>query len=246
MIDLTVMLVLATFLFAGLVKGITGMGLPTVAMGLLGLVMPPAAAAALLIVPSFVTNVWQLLAGGRLMALVRRLWPLLLGVAVATIACASALSSENGAWTQVALGSVLVIYSGVSLLAWQPKVPAHLESWLSPTVGITTGAITGVTGVFVVPAVPYLQALGLSKDDLVQALGLSFTVSTVALALGLARGGGLEMGTSATSALAVLPALAGMALGQKIRNRIDPVAFRRWFLAGLFLLGLQFLLRPFV
>jgi hypothetical protein len=55
-------LVVATlsFLLAGLVKGVIGLGLPTVSMGPLSVVMPPAKAASLLIVPSFVTNVWQL------------------------------------------------------------------------------------------------------------------------------------------------------------------------------------------
>jgi hypothetical protein len=43
-----------------------------------------------------------------------------------------------------------------------------------PLVGVITGAITATTGVFVMPAVPYL-AIGLEKEDLVGALGLSFT-----------------------------------------------------------------------
>lgn len=38
--------------------------------------------------------------------------------------------------------------------------------------GVLIRVITSNTGVFVMPAVPYLQALGLSKDELVQALGL--------------------------------------------------------------------------
>ena len=67
------LLVAGTFLFAGLVKGVVGLGLPTVAMGLLGLAMPPVAAAALLLVPSLVTNVWQLLAKPRFGGLLRRL-----------------------------------------------------------------------------------------------------------------------------------------------------------------------------
>ena len=56
--DLTVAVAVIafTFLVAGLVKGVVGMGLPTVAMGLLGLVMPPVQAAALLVVPSLVTT----------------------------------------------------------------------------------------------------------------------------------------------------------------------------------------------
>ena len=71
------LLVVGTFLLAGMVKGVIGLGLPTVAMGLLGLAMPPAQAAALLIVPATLTNLWQLALGGHLRALLGRLWPML-------------------------------------------------------------------------------------------------------------------------------------------------------------------------
>lgn len=98
---------------------------------------------------------------------------------------------------------------------------------------------------FVIPAVPYLQALGLKRDELVQALGLSFTVSTVALAIGLAKDGIFRREDIGASVLAILPALLGMWLGQRIRRRVSVVTFRRWFLIGLFALGLQLLLRPF-
>ncbi len=46
--------------------------------------------------------------------------------------------------------------------------------------GTVTGLIASVTGVFVIPSVPYLQAIGLEKEELLQALGLSFTISTLA------------------------------------------------------------------
>ena len=52
------LLVMMTFLLAGTVKGVIGLGLPTVAMGMLGLAIAPAQAAALLIIPSIVTNTW--------------------------------------------------------------------------------------------------------------------------------------------------------------------------------------------
>src|SRR4051794_22842106 len=86
-----------------------------------------------------------------------------------------------------ALGAALILYGVVGLSGMRFDVSAGLEPWLSPIVGVTTGLVTGATGVFVIPAVPYLQSLGLEKEDLVQALGLSFTVSTVALAAGLFR-----------------------------------------------------------
>jgi len=72
----------ATFLLAGLVKGVIGLGLPSIAIGLLALVMTPAQAAAIMVVPTFVTNVWQMLVGPHLVTLVRRMWLLLVGSVV--------------------------------------------------------------------------------------------------------------------------------------------------------------------
>ncbi|GEO18347.1 sulfite exporter TauE/SafE family protein [Microvirga aerophila] len=232
-----------TFFLAGIVKGVTGMGLPTVAMGLLGAFMSPVAAAGFLIVPSFVTNLWQLASGPSFTALVSRLWLMMLGVGLGTVASSSVLVSNNTRWTTVGLGAALVIYAGFTLLARHLSVPARLEKWLSPLIGLTTGAVTGGTGVFVIPAVPYLQALGLSKDDLIQGLGLSFTISTVALAVGLTWRGAFQLDDLAMSSLAILPAMAGMWLGQAIRSRVSPAAFRRWFLICLLLLGTELILR---
>jgi uncharacterized membrane protein YfcA len=80
--DVSVLVVTAlAFLVAGFVKGLVGLGLPTVAIGLLGIIMAPAQAASLLVVPTFVTNIWQLAAGPRLVSLLRRLWPMLIGLA---------------------------------------------------------------------------------------------------------------------------------------------------------------------
>lgn len=235
-----------TFLLAGIVKGVTGMGLPTLAMGLLGTIMPPVTAASLLIVPSFVTNVWQLFAGPSFGTIFKRLWLMMAGILAGTVIGARLLASDNVKWTTAGLGVALIVYAAYSLLARQPTVPTGAERWSSPVVGFLTGLVTGGTGVFVVPAVPYIQALGLSRDDLIQALGLSFTVSTIALALGLASHGAFDAGHLAMSALAVLPALLGMWLGQVLRQKISPATFRRWFLIFLILLGVELLLRPFL
>jgi len=238
--------IFATFFAAGIVKGVTGMGLPTVAMGVLGALISPLTAAGLLIVPSFVTNVWQLLAGPSFGKLARRFWLLVVTVVVGTFAGSSLLTSGNSLLTTGALGAALSLYAAHALLARQLRVPPRLEPSMSPIIGVVTGLLTGATGVFVVPAVPYIQALGLEKDDLVQALGLSFTVSTVALAGALAWHGAFRIDNLALSALAIVPALAGMWAGQIIRNRVSPACFRRWFLVCLLLLGIEMVVRAFL
>jgi uncharacterized membrane protein YfcA len=229
------------FFLAGMVKGVVGLGLPTLAMGLLTLALPPAQAATLLLVPSFVTNLWQMAAGPRLAPLLARLWPMLGCAFAGTLAGSWALG--EGRMATAALGAVLVVYAAVALWAPWLRIPPRAEPWLGPLAGLVTGLVTGATGVFVVPAVPYLQALGLQRDELVQALGLSFTVSTLALAAGLGLHGDFAPALAMASLLALAPALVGMAVGQRVRARVEPRQFRLWFLASLTLLGTWLALR---
>ena len=230
----------AVFTLAGFVKGVIGLGLPTITMGLLGAVLPPAQAAALLILPSLLTNVFQL-AGPGLPALTWRLAGLLAGVCAGVWAGAGWL--QGGTLALGTLGAALAVYAALGLAAWRPQVAPSAEPWLSPLVGGATGLVTAATGVFVIPAVPYLQALGLAKDELVRALGLAFLVATLALAASLGHAGGFGRAELGASALAVAPALAGLALGQRLRGRIEAGLFRRLFLLGLLLLGAWLMLR---
>jgi uncharacterized membrane protein YfcA len=225
------------FLLAGFIKGVVGLGLPTVSMGLLTVIMAPAHAASLLIVPSFVTNVWQLAAGPRFGTLARRLWPMMAGIVLGTLAGAGFMRDGNADQAAVALGLTLIAYAVLGLTAVRFSVPPRAEPWLAPIVGALTGLITAATGVFVIPAVPYLGALGLAKDDLIQALGLSFTVSTVALAAALAESGTFQGSTVGASMLALAPAVLGVVVGGWVRGHASESVFRRCFFLGLLALG---------
>ena len=236
----------AIFLSAGLVKGVTGMGLPTVAMGLLGSFMSPVTAAAILIIPSLVTNLWQLLTGPSLQRVIRRFWPMMTAIALATALSTMLLSRINPDWSRTFIGVTLIVYSMYALLGPALEISKSLERRTSAIVGLITGAITGLTGIFVIPAVPFFQALNLSKDDLVQALGLSFTVSTLSLALGLLIQDSLKLEQLGMSMAALIPALAGMWIGQRIRTLLKPNTFRFLFLVSLLLLGIELAMRSFV
>ena len=237
MFDSALIFVGAVFALAGVVKGVIGLGLPTIAMGLLAIVMPPVHAAAVLLVPSFVTNLWQMMAGPALGTVVRRLWPMMLAVCLGTWAGLGLMTGVTAKFGTLLLGVALALYAVAGLAELRLTAPKAWEPILSPVVGAITGLITAATGVFVIPAVPYLQAIGFEKEELVQALGLSFTVSTLALAVNVALEGGLEVAAAGESALALVAACAGMWFGQAIRQRLSPALFRKWFFAGLLLLG---------
>jgi uncharacterized membrane protein YfcA len=235
----TLPIVVATlaFLLAGFVKGVIGLGLPTVSMGLLTLVMAPAKAASLLIVPSFVTNVWQLAAGPSFKRLARRLWPMLAGVVLGTLAGTGLLTGSHAGQAAVALGLLLMLYALLGLTSVRFSVAPASEWWLGPLIGALTGLATAATGVFAIPAVPYLGALDLDKEDMIQALGLSFTASTIALAAALAAEGAFALGDVGLSTAALAPAVLGMAAGGAMRGRFSERTFRRAFFGGLLVLG---------
>lgn len=224
-------------LLAGFVKGVLGLGLPTIAIGLLGVVMSPAQAAALLVVPNLVTNIWQLATGPSLGVLIRRLWPLLLGILAGTLLGAPFLANQGNALASLMLGGALMVYALLGLSARRWRVTSVSELWLGPLIGAATGLVTAWTGVFVVPVVPYLQSLELDKEDLVQALGISFMTSTTAFALALAMTGSFRVSTASASLMALMPALLGMLLGQRVRRHISQTLFRRCFFSLLLLLG---------
>ena len=230
------------FVLAGMVKGILGMGLPTVAMGLLGLAMAPAYAAAVVVVPALVTNVWQLVAGPNVTRVLSRFAVMMVAICIGTWLGLALLAGASKAATAT-LGIVLAVYGVTGLVAIRFHVPKRLEVWLSPPVGFVTGVLTGATGIFVIPAVPYFAALDLDREALIQTLGLAFSVSTLALAAGLYYTGHLQATTGAASLLALVPAVAGMLLGQRIRMRLRPEVFRKWFFAGLVPLGSYMALR---
>jgi uncharacterized protein len=231
------------FLLAGFVKGVIGLGLPTVSIGLLGLLMTPAQAAAILVVPSLVTNIWQAAVGGELFALVRRLWPMLAGICIGTFIGAALLPHDDSGRATVWLGLALVLYAAFGLVKGHFAVPLRAEIWLGLLVGSMTGAITVATGIFVMPGTPYIQSLKFDRDKMVQALGLSFTVSTITLALALIYGGQAQTSLAWLSFVALAAALVGMWLGQLIRGKVKAETFRLCFFIGLLLLGAHLALR---
>ena len=152
------------------------------------------------------------------------------GVCLGTWAGAGLMTGSRAGLASVALGVALLAYAAIGLMNVRvPQVPAWAEWWLGPFVGGATGLVTVASGVFAIPAVPYLQALSFDREELIKALGLSFTVSTVALAWSLASSGTLDLGTGLDSFLALLPALAGMIAGQRLLRVMRPDTFRRWF-----------------
>lgn len=225
------------FLLAGGVKGLIGLGLPTVSLGLLTVLLDLTTAMALLTLPAAATNLWQAAAGGNARTVVRRLWPFMAAATLTVWLGALALTRVDLALLSALLGLILVAYAGLSLGGMRLAIPARTEPWAGPLCGSVNGILTGMTGSFVVPGIMYLQAIGLGRDALVQAMGFLFGASALALAAALGGSGLFPREVGIVSAAALVPALIGMAIGRQLRRRLSEERFRRVFFVGILALG---------
>jgi len=238
MFDSTLTIIAAALLVAGFVKGALGLGLPTVAMGLLAVSMPPAQAIAIVIVPAIVTNIWQTFGGPYFRDIIRRLWPLLIGTAAGIWLNAGSLTGPYARYTAIALGVLLVANAAIGLSKLKFSIAPQNEKWVGGVVGVITGMVSAATGVQVIPSVPFLQAIGMDKDELIQALGVFFTVATLALGFNLTSAGLLTAATALPGAVALACSFIGMFAGQAARARLQPETFRVWFQIGMIALGI--------
>ncbi len=233
----TIIIIAATFLLSGSVKGVIGLGLPTVSLGLLAAALDLTTAMALLLIPSFVTNIWQAVVGGNGKTIFKRIWPFLCLATVTISLGATALSLINPLYLSILLGILLLAYSILNILGFRLSISPHHEKWAGPILGAVNGILTGMTGSFVVPGVMYLQEIGLSRDMLVQAMGMLFSLSTIGLAFALQKNNLLTPKLATISAFAVVPAIIGMMLGQKVRKSLSETKFRKVFFISIFVLG---------
>ena len=237
--------VLIIFLLAGTVKGVIGLGLPTVSLAALTVVLDLPVAVALMVVPSAITNIWQAVDGSHFARLIRRFWLMLLASVVGVWFSYGLLLLANPKAMTGLLGVILCLYAASSV-ARRRLVPriAH-ERLLSPVVGLTTGALAGATGSLVIPMVPYLQALELERDALVQMMGISFALSTCVIGLAALQHGSYDSHLVLLSVASLAPAMLGMKLGQVLRRRLSELVFRRFLFAGLFVIGMRLMWKGF-
>jgi uncharacterized membrane protein YfcA len=231
-------LVAAILLLAGMVKGVVGLGLPTVSIGFLGMMMPLSNAVALLLLPSLATNATQAF-GRPAWPVLRRIWPMLAGVVGGTFAGSGFLGAE---WAPRMLGGVLVAYAVMGLAGFNPRLSPRAERWTAVPVGLSSGLIAAATGVFVLPVAPWLQAIRMPRDDLIQALGLFFTIGLVSLGALLAVSGTLWEVPLTNTAVALVGAFTGLWVGTRLRHRLSPASFVRVLFSALGGLGLWLLL----
>ena len=229
------------YLVAGSVKGLTGMGLPTIAMGIMTLVIDPRSAIALNLIPMLTSNMWQLYRAGDLRGVIRRYLPLALVLAVTVWTTVMLTAGAPDRLLFATLGGAILLFVAVNASSWRPVIPDRLDRPAQGLTGALAGVIGGLTSVWAPPIVIYLAARQTPKDEFVRASGLLLLMGTIPLSLGYVQQGFLTPQAALISAALLIPTLLGFTLGEKLRGHLSEVAFRRALLFAFFVMGVNLL-----
>jgi len=231
---------------AGTVKGIAGLGFPTLATPLLSLTVDVKTAVVLLILPNIVMDGIQFSRRGAPMETIRRLLPLLVTGAIGTIVGTRALVALPTRTVLLLLGGFVIAFVALNVTRFSPRLSAAWEPWAGPVAGFVSGVVGGVTNVPGTPLAMYFYALGMSKAEFLSSTAFTFLIYKLVQIAAVAWYGLLTSALAATSVALTGIALAGFVGGLWIQNRLDQRAFNRAVLALLGGLGLWLVVRSLV
>jgi uncharacterized protein len=216
----------AAFFLGGVVKGITGVGLPLVLVPLAAQFIPVPAAVALVSVPMVATNVAQAAEGGRVMATLRQIWPILFLLVIGTFIGVHLLVTIDRRRLSLVLGIGFVFLAALLGLAPRVRLGNRTARWAGPAVGLAAGVLGGMSAMFGPPMIAYLVGIGADPDTFVKQMAIFAFTASVAMLLALGGSGTLSGTDLLVSAMAVIPIQLGMPAGRWLRHRANPALFR--------------------
>ena len=238
---------LIIFTISGLVKGIVGMGLPTISLLLLTLLTDINTAISLIIIPSLATNLFQGFLGKYFKKLVVEFWFFFIISGLFVYLGTIVFLKINFQISTLLLSISIILYSFIVLIKKNFSIKNTKSTLLRLIVFSTNGILTGTTGSLIIPGVFYFQALGLNKEKLIQALGLHFSVLTLALGLSkLSINNYFSQDLLFGSLISCFFAFSGMYVGSIIRSKIDENLFKNLFIFSLIILGFLIALKTFI
>ncbi|NEQ37192.1 MAG: sulfite exporter TauE/SafE family protein [Okeania sp. SIO3I5] len=189
----TIISIFLSFFFAAFLKGITGLGFSTISLPTMATFLDPKIAIPLVIVPSLSSNLLVMAQAGKFQDALSNFWPIYVSTFPGLLLGVYVLNSIEGAISRGILGAILFLYALWALRSRPIILSEKMKTWLTVPVGLTTGVINGITGSQIIPILPFFLALDLSKETFVQAINLSFTLSSMVMLFLLGKIGLLQV-----------------------------------------------------
>lgn len=217
---------MAALFVAGGVKGVIGLGLPLTAISIMGAVTDLRTAIAFIAIPVVATNLYQAFEGGRAMEMLRKYWLINICSVAGTVVGAQILFLVDPDILITLLGVVVIVYVAINVTRFRIRISDRAAPWAAPPLGILSGLLTGTTGSVGIPIALYLQARDVDKESFLRAIALTFLISASMLVLALIEKGAISQENALISAASLVPAFAGMMIGQRLRVYLSEDRFR--------------------
>jgi uncharacterized membrane protein YfcA len=238
--------ILAAYVVASGVKGLTGIGFSTSCLPIMALRLDLKIAIPLVIVPSIVSNLVVMLQAGCFREAVSRFWPLYLASMPGLVIGLTILVTIDAGVAKALLGLVLICYALWALVNRTFSLSSEWERVLKMPAGFCTGFVNGLTGSQVMPVLPYFLSLNLDKKAFVQSINISFTLSSLVMLVGMNRLGHLPLNSFLIALGGLLPVLLTVALAGRLQRRLTGACHRTLVLSFLLAMGLTLLVKTLI
>lgn len=235
----TIIYIAAVYVFAGFIKGFSGLGFSAISIGILATFLDLTVAIPLVAIPSTVSSLLVMVEAGGFTSAVRKFWFLYIAAFPGLAVGIWLLVSLEDDFSKSALGVLLLIYAFWGLLNPSAVLSPGLKVALRGPVGFLTGIFCGLTGVAVMPVSPYLLSLNLAPRMFVQALNIAFVICSSVLIISLGGLGYMSGQIIALSIGAILPVAVAVKCGGMLRRRVSEQQFKIGVLFVLLFLGIN-------
>ena len=238
--------VAAVCLLSGFAHGAIGFGFPVVATPLVALVIDMKTAITLLAPVTLVLVVVSALRGGSVRELLRDFWFLPVGIAAgAWLGTLVLLAAPPEPFTLV-LALMLLFYLNLDRVAGgrnagQSEIVQRFRVPFGIAFAFVAGIFEAVANVAGPMLLMYFMLLGAAPHQIVQTLNLCFSVGKGSQVVTLAASGALSPAAWVTVAGLTVPAVAALAAGMRLRDRIDAQTYRRWLRKALWVMAIVLL-----
>jgi uncharacterized membrane protein YfcA len=244
--ELDYVFILLAYVVAASIKGLTGIGFSTSCLPIMALRLDLKVAIPLVIVPSIVSNVAVMVQAGHFRKAFKRFWPMYVASVPGILVGLSILAVIKIDAAKAILGIVLIVYALWALSNKSSSLSGEWERKLKIPAGLCTGFVNGLTGSQVMPSLPYLLSLNLKKSDFVQAINISFTLSSLVMLVGMNRLGYLPPSTFMLAVAGLVPVLTTVYFAGRLQNRLTGESHRKLVLGFLLIMGLILLMKVLV
>ena len=231
------------FTLAGLIKGVIGVGLPTVSLALLSFILDIKESIAIVLIPIILTNFYQMIDGKYLKDIIKDTKYFLLFSIISITPGFLLLVYFNSKIILGILSLLLILNSIISLSKNTIKIKKPKNKLNQIWIGILTGFSTGVCSIYTMPLVLMLQSLSYTKDKIIQFMGITFFLfSSIQIILFYSQAM-INTKILTYSIFSIIPIFAGLVIGNLIRKRISEIVFKNLFNLMLLIMGLVIFVR---